>query len=226
MLGEHAHTALATLFDAPGGYAGYKPSEKEAPNSDGRVDAAKRYLHVALKYNPPDWARDFLAVAHFAACEIAERIGVPDAFMPRVENGTLRVLEYPAGSGTVEHTDFDLFTVNLWRSTPEDHERHEPDGPYYDARWVPGRGQGWHTGRIGELVGLGPATPHRVPARDYSQRALVYFAMPAMAARFPNEVRVADAAGEMRTVRTVKEWLDVVYAQSRVQVAGALGGYR
>lgn len=27
-------------------------------------------------------------------------------------------------------------------------------------------------------MGLGPATPHRVPARPYVQKSIVYFAMP------------------------------------------------
>lgn len=174
---EHAH--LSTLF-APG-YAGYKPEILEAPNGDGNIDATKRYLHVALKYNPPDWALSYLARAHFTACRIAESIGVPDRYYPRVENGTLRVLEYPAGSGSAEHTDFDLFTVHCYRSTPEDFVRLDQ---------VDGRAElidpDVHFGDIGQEIGLGPATRHLVPERPYAQKAIVYFAMPANNAVMPN----------------------------------------
>jgi len=214
---DAAWADLARLFDTPG-YAGYKPDQGESPNSDGKVDIGKRYLHVAPKYNPPLWAQNYVAAAHYEACRIAEKLKVPDAFYPRHENSTLRVLDYPAGTGTVEHTDFDLFTVNLWRSTPEDHEQHEVrthDG----ARWWTSGTPSHHTGRIGTLVGMGDASPHRVPARDYPQRAIVYFAMPAMAAAFPCVVFERDADGNSVPCRTVKEWLAVVYSQSRVDYA-------
>jgi hypothetical protein len=203
---------LAQLFRAQG-YAGYKPAVREAPNSDGNVDEGKRYLHVALKYDPPAWAIPFLARAHFEALKIAERLKVPDAFYPRVENGTLRVLDYPVGAGTAEHTDFDFFTVNLWRNTPTDHEQDTGDA------WTTGAPE-WHVGRLGELVGLGRAVPHRVPARPYVQRALIYFAMPAMAARLPHKEMPHHKQGP-----TVREWLDDVYAKSRVTVAGKLEEY-
>jgi hypothetical protein len=212
---------LAQLFNTQG-YGGYKPTVREAPNSDGTVDVGKRYLHVNIKYNPPDWAVPFLARAHFEACKIAEALHVPDAFYPRVENGTLRVLDYPVGAGTVEHTDFDLFTVNLWRNTPSDVEQKSPDHPDWrtSEQWTTGA-PAYHMGRIGELVGLGPATPHRVPGRPYMQKALIYFAMPAMNATFPRRLyENVDAfqKGEFSawSGRTVREWLDDVYSKSRV----------
>jgi hypothetical protein len=183
------------------------------------VDEGKRFLHVALKYDPPAWAIPFLARAHFEACRIAERLHVPDAFMPRVENGTLRVLDYPIGAGTAEHTDFDLFTVNLWRSTPSDHEQANPE-----AIWATGAPE-WHVGRIGELVGLGNATPHRVPARPYAQKAIVYFAMPANHAVLPPRVDLdrerdllatKEIRGTVTVGETVGEWVARVTAKSRV----------
>jgi hypothetical protein len=260
-----------------GPYAGYKPDTREAPNGDtklcpecegarvgqpravacktcgnsGRVpnvDTGKRYLHVALKYNPPAWALAYLARAHFEACRVAEALGVPAEFYPRVADGTLRVLEYPSaahnirgvhtvsgcvacgtsvlatrfdprgvcpalapGSGSAEHTDFDLFTVNLWRSTPEDHEQiviH--DGGCYGPEpvWEPGARE-FHIGELGELVGLGPATPHRVPARPYVQKSIVYFAMPDHDTWLPLEA-----------CPTVGEWLKERMARSRVTAGG------
>ncbi len=189
---------LRDLFHPVHNYAGYKPDVLEAPNGDGKIDATKRYLHVALKYNPPAWAIKYLARAHFEACRIAEAIGVPDAFYPRVENGTLRVLEYPAGAGSEVHTDFDLFTVPCFRSTPEDfiHLGH------VDTR-VRALAPQLHMGELGEAVGIGPADRHMVQAQPYPQKAIVYFAMPAHDARLPDGT-------------TVREWLTERLQRSRV----------
>lgn len=191
-------------------YGGYTPAVREVPNGDGNVDVGKRYLHVALKHDPPEWAVRHLARAHWEACRVAEALRVPDAFYPRVENGTLRVLEYPIGAGSAEHTDFDLFTLNLWRSTPEDHEQHE-----FGPVWTRGA-RAHHIGEIGELVGLGPATPHRVPARPYAQRAIVYFAMPAGAARLPLRALPDAVEPHERNRPTVSEWVAERIARSRV----------
>lgn len=170
---------LARLFDVP--YRGYKPEVLEAPNGDGNVDVAKRYLHVALKYDPPKWAQEYLARAHFEACRIAEAINVPEKYYPKVENGTLRVLQYPVGAGSAEHTDFDLFTVHCYRSTPQDFIRTDQVDPRAAAI-----DPDVHFGDIGQEVGLGQATRHYVPARNYTQYAIVYFAMPANDAVMPN----------------------------------------
>jgi isopenicillin N synthase-like dioxygenase len=229
-----------------GPYAGYKPETREAPNGDtkaclscsapwnvaedctachgtGRVpnvDAGKRYLHVALKYTPPAWALTYLARAHFEACRVAEALDVPAEFYPRVADGTLRVLEYPAGAGTAEHTDFDMFTILCWRSTPDDLER-----DYWPSDAGPGENSprddaeslspGLHIGELGELVGLGPATPHRVPARPYAQKSIVYFAMPDHGARLPWR---ESECPSVRDVPTVGEWLKERVARSRVKV--------
>jgi hypothetical protein len=167
------------------------------------VDETKRYLHVAEKYHPPEWARVYLARAHWEACKVADALGVPDAYYPRPENGTLRVLEYPPGAGSAEHKDFNLFTILCYRSHPEDLEVYTTSGmrtleecERYKAGLA--KSPGLHIGEIGELVGLGPATPHRVPARPYAQQSIVYFALPAT------------------RNQTVKEWLDERIARSRV----------
>lgn len=193
------HEKLSTLFRP--GYAGYKPEVLEAPNGDGRVDATKRYLHVALKYNPPEWAREYLARAHFEACRIAEAINVPANFYPKVENGTLRVLDYPPGSGSAEHTDFDLFTVHCYRSTPEDFVK-VPD-VNRRIELAESIDPDVHFGDIGQEVGLGCATKHYVPERTYTQQAIVYFAMPANGAIMPDGSRAID-------------WIADRYARSRV----------
>lgn len=190
---------LHDLFD--GSYAGYRPNVAEIPNGDGKVDAEKRFLHIALKYNPPKYARRLLAIAHGAACEVAEAMGVPAYLRPCLGAGALRVLDYPAGAGSELHTDFDLFTVNLWRDPPLD----------MGARMIAGHSV--HIGELGELIeshvrphGLGLAQPHSVPALPTHQHSLVYFAIPE-----PTQLLVVDN----HTV-SVAEWLTERIARSRV----------
>jgi hypothetical protein len=217
---SHNYRMLSTLFDPRLGYAGYKPNVRELPNGDGKIDAEKRYLHVAPKYNPPAWAVKFLARAHYEACRVAEALGVPDSFYPRVADGTLRVLEYPAGAGSEQHKDFDLFTILCYRETPEDLVRTPPllasadDAERLDAgeRMSPGL----HLGELGELAGVGPATPHYVPARDYIQRSIVYFAMPSHAAELPDPVTFpATDTRPLVTVHTVGQWVKERVVRSR-----------
>lgn len=200
------YNKLCELF--MGGYAGYKPEVLEAPNGDGNIDETKRYLHVALKYDPPEWARKFLARAHFEACRVAEAIKIPDEYYPKVENGTLRVLQYPAGSGSAEHTDFDLFTIHCYRSTPEDFCRVDA----VDAR-AESVDPDVHFGDIGEAVGLGKATRHYVPERNYSQQAIVYFAMPANGVAMPDSA--CDASSLPRGTTAI-DWIADRYKRSRI----------
>jgi hypothetical protein len=201
---DHDYGALARLFQPEYGYAGYRPTVLEAPNGVGKVDAQKRYLHVALKYNPPRWAIDYLARAHFEACRVAEALEIPPEFYPRVADGTLRVLDYDPGVGSEEHTDFDLFTVHCYRSTPDDFERLSAVDPRAEAI-----NPHLHLGEIAELIGVGEATAHRVPAREYAQRSIVYFAMPSHGAVLPHRVGAP-------YLQTVGEWLKERYARSRV----------
>jgi hypothetical protein len=155
----------------------------EAPNGDpAALDTGKRYSHVACKYLPwePDTAgvtenqvlRYHLDRAYLTALGVAYRLGVPPAFLPCHGTGCLRVLEYPAHVGaSAVHTDFDLFTLNLYRNVPN-----------------PGLGAlgAVHMGELGEMVGLGPATPHSVDPLPVVQHSLVYFAMPNHAAVLPD----------------------------------------
>lgn len=191
------HYQLSLLFRREHRYAGYKPDVLEAPNGDGKVDAEKRYLHVALKYAPPEWAVEYLARAHFAACQIAEALNVPDVFYPRVQDGTLRVIEYPVGAGSAEHTDFDLFTVHCYRSTPADFVRLDDVDPRAEAV-----DPDVHLGEIAEAIGVGTATRHRVPARSYTQSAIVYFAMPSLVAKLPSGETVLEWLQERKTGRS------------------------
>jgi hypothetical protein len=188
--------ALSALFVA--GYPGYRPTVREIPNGDGKVDVEKRFLHVALKYDPPEFARQYLARAHYEACRIAEALQVPDYLYPRVENSTLRVLDYPPGAGSAEHTDFDLFTVHCFRSHRDDFVRTGSVDPRAEAI-----DPDVHLGELAEVAGIGKPTPHYVPGRSYEQQAIVYFAMPANSAKLP-------------TGETVGVWLAERISRSRV----------
>lgn len=162
---------LHTLFHS--GYAGYRPNVIELPNGDGKADTDKRYLHIATKYNPPDWAMDLLIEAYSQAVGTALHMGVPNAFMPDLDACALRVLEYPPGVGGHLHTDFDLFTLNLYRSVNS-----FPD-------FV-------HLGELGEAIGLGPAYPHEVKPMGEYQYSAVFFALPSPTAVLPSGEVVGD----------------------------------
>jgi hypothetical protein len=207
------------------GYPGYRPHVTELPNGDGKPDVGKKYSHIALKYllgHPyEDFLTAVLASAHFEACRVAEALQVQAEYYPRVADGTLRILEYPAGVGSKEHTDFDLFTILCYRETPDDLElldagktrivKTQQDVERYASavRVDPYL----HIGELGELVGLGPATPHRVVARPYVQRSIVYFAMPDHEARFSSSRTDIDEGAWHG--RKIGEWLKERMARSR-----------
>ncbi len=173
----------------------------EAPNGDGARDDGKRYSHVACKYlpHPEDFTFHhhvlfaYLRIAYNRAVAAAERLGVPSAMMPSFEHGALRVLEYPAGAGSAVHTDFDLFTLNLYRNV-----ENYGLGPFHMPV---------HMGELGTAIGLGPAWPHFVAPLDVPQRSIVYFAIPDHAAVLPG------GGG------TVGEWIKERIARSRVETS-------
>jgi hypothetical protein len=196
-----AMSAIVFRHDYPG-YATAR-GVVEAPNGDGALDTDKRYAHVAMKYlrawrdaNPSGTMNlqycqlgHFLERAHARALQVAHDLGVPDAFLPSFEHGALRVLEYPPGARGHMHTDFDLFTLNLYRNVPN---------PGLPAGLV-------HMGELGELIGgLGPATPHDIHPMAEVQHSIVYFAIPDHEAVLPG----ADV--------TVGEWIKERIARSRV----------
>lgn len=199
---ESDYDTLAAIVFRPD-YPGNPASRGvvEAPNGDSRVDAQKRYSHVAMKYldgGPQTHhltLQDFILLhsahekAFLQARRIAAQLNVSFGFLPHSQFGALRVLEYPEGVGGHVHTDFDLFAVNLWRNVPN-----------------PGLGGSkYHIGEIGELVGLGPAEPHYVAPLPVVQKSLVYFCIPSHDAILPSGI-------------TVGAWLSERIARSRVAV--------
>lgn len=174
LFNQEDYEILHSLVFRPG-YPGYKPEVIELPNGDGKADTQKRYAHVSAKHltnhDYGDFARRrYLQRAWTEAIRVAHDLGVPEIYMPSFEHGALRVLEYPAGAGSAEHTDFDLFTLNLYRNTPNE-----------------GLGElgAVHLGEIGEIVGLGKATPHHVLPSVRVQHSIVYFAIPDHKAPLP-----------------------------------------
>lgn len=210
------------------GYPGYKPAVKEIPNGDGNVDADKRYAHVATKYlgahddGPATLTLlSYLHRAHTLALDVAKALGVQESFMPRVTECALRVLEYPAGVGGHEHTDFDLFTLSLYRSHPgllwlDDAPGGVPQSERSTLKLQAGRtlNRGLHIGELGELIGLGEATRHHVEPSTEAQYSIVYFALPSPDAVLPE--RMLNMPGATKVRRTAGEWLAERYARSRV----------
>jgi hypothetical protein len=191
MFNKEAYDTLHALVFAPD-YAGYRPNVIESPHGDGRLDPAKRFAHIALKYNPTPEMLVYFDLAFEMAHMIGSETGIDAAFLPDRAACAMRILDYPAGAGSEMHSDFDLFTLNLWRN---------PEGGVHVAG-APCR-EFVHVGEIGEIVGFGPAVLHEVPPQDRQQQALVFFALPAHSTMLP-------------TGQTVGAWVAERTARSRV----------
>lgn len=187
-------------------YSGYKPTVLEIPNGDGKVDAEKRYAHVATKYFTTQQQRvdmmPFLQKAHGTAMEIARAIRMPSEFFPQLETSSLRVLEYPPGAISNEHCDFDLFTLMLYRDQPDRFV--SKDLGNQTLRYMRHYNLQAHMGELGTAIGLGEATPHSVLPSETAQHSIVYFAIPAWSAMLASGV-------------TVKDWLNSRMARSRTE---------
>lgn len=208
-----------------GDYPGYKPTVTEIPNGDGKADADKRYAHVALKYLP-GWGTSaerqfligFLYAAHLVAEAVADAMGVPAPFRPDIRYGALRVLEYPPGAVSHEHTDFDLFTLALYRDRPECFQRSIDHRAFsFDQADAFSRAcelnTGLHLGELGEAIGLGPATLHSVTASPETQHSIVYFAIPDHDAILPPHD--GGPLGFRVSNCSVRSWLNERMARSR-----------
>ncbi len=207
------------------GYPGYKPTVKEIPNGDGKVDVEKRFAHVAPKYftntvRHEDKAvlQEFLQIAHDIAEEAAFAAGIPFEFFPDIRYGALRVLEYPAGEGGHKHEDFDLFTLMCHRDQPDRFYSHDaPAQPRerFDLRMptaieiIRQHNRQAHLGQLGEAIGLGKATPHEVLPSETAQHSIVYFAIPDHDSLLP--------PNEVGTRLTVRDWLNERMARSRTE---------
>lgn len=224
---------LASIVFRPE-YPGWKPDVKEIPNGDGKVDE-KMYAHIAPKYLPgfgTGRERTLLMRALFRAHEVAEKVAdelhVPQAFRPDIRYGALRVLAYPPATGiSHRHTDFDLFTVPIYRDQEDKFVRYAShdfrDSGYNQRRdnfdSADEVAPGLHLGELGEAIGLGGATPHEVLPSDEGQLSIVYFAIPDHDAILTFGSPKAGALHRDGTQKTgdwtVKEWLNERMARSR-----------
>jgi hypothetical protein len=211
MFTTHDYSLLSNLVFRDS-YSGYRPNVIESPNGDGNWDTEKRYAHIAAKYlgNRNSSSRvlyEYLDRAHERSVEISIELGIPKAFWPKREYGAMRVLEYPPGSVTHPHVDFDLFTMMCYRNIKENFTYVGDKNDY----WCPGLVRAnelndqIHFGEISELViPYYKATPHEVIAdhMDRTQYSIVYFSIPDHEAILPNGM-------------TVGKWLEERMSRSR-----------
>ncbi|MDB5716224.1 MAG: hypothetical protein JWO15_3621 [Sphingomonadales bacterium] len=208
-------------------YPGYRPTVKEIPNGDGKVDADKRFAHIAEKYLKDygdEGAKKVLNAvldeAHSLALKISRKLAVPEQFLPVRSYSNMRVLEYPVGAVSNLHTDFDLFTIMFYRDQPDCFVTQEKGLWNTDKDHTM---QAWcnldnarelnpqlHLGEMAEIIGLGPATPHEVVASKTPQHSIVYFAIPDHKAVLPNGMTVGDWLVE-RMSRSRTGWTPVAY---------------
>jgi len=180
-------------------YSGYSPSTLELPNGDGAVDIGKRYAHVSPKHaTGNDRLLTYYREALKEAVRVCEVLNVPRQYYPGPDS-TMRVLEYPAGAGSAPHTDFDLFTLSLFRE-PEEGFRflpHETPGAVADESYeywtrVNKKFPVIHFGELWTLVTGELANPHEVIPLNVAQRAVVFFVVPDHEARLPSGQYVGD----------------------------------
>jgi len=190
-------------------YPGYKPNVREIPNGDGKVDAEKRYSHIASKYLRQDsdsrlWQA--LYRCHERALQVADLLELPVEWRPNLHASALRVLEYPPGAGSARHTDFDLFTLLAYRDPLEGLE-FERDPTWGERRSLELNqiAPGLHFGELAEFIDQPTsATLHWVDEMNRWQFAAVYFALPSPETGLPDGRKVGD-------------WLKERYARSRVE---------
>lgn len=180
-------------------YPGYKPTVQESPNGDGDWDQEKRYAHVAAKYLGPDEheLEAYLTRAWIHSTKVVRKLGLDPQWEPSYAESCLRILDYPPGAGSAEHTDFDFLTIQLFRDRPEGFVRTEEVDPRHEEI-----SPGIHFGEIAEEIGFAKATPHYVKPLNTRQRSIVFFALP--------HRHVA--------LKTVGEWLDERKARSRREI--------
>lgn len=212
-------------------YPGYRKNIIESPNGDHNWDTDKRYAHVATKYLNTEqyksnkhrpYLMQLLNTANKKAIEVAIEIGVPKRFWPNVNYGALRVLEYPSGSVTHPHVDFDLFTLMCYRNLQDNFKyidkitEDQKDIKQFlvleNAREL---NHQIHFGEILELINPKAfrATKHEVIAErfDRTQYSIVYFSIPNHNELLPKKL------DEEKQI-SVGEWIEERISRSRKEV--------
>lgn len=174
--------------------SGYMPEVQEAPNGDGMWDVAKRYAHVAPKYGlGPFEALYYTALESATIAALA--LGIAPEYYPGSDS-TLRVLHYPPGATTAPHTDFDLFTLRLYRSDAAPFRYLGGACEELDAARV--HFPGIHFGELMTEIYGTPATKHEVIATERDTFSCVLFVMPPLDAKLPHGTTVAQWVQERK----------------------------
>lgn len=176
------------------GYAGYRPTVQEAPNGDGKWDEDKKYAHIATKYNPGPELMAYFSKAFHEACRVCKELDVPRRLWPDWNSCCMRILDYPPGAGSAEHTDFDFMTIQLYREHQEGFVRTGTVDQTDESIST-----GIHFGEMAEVANFREAMPHYVRGLDVRQKSIVFFVL-------PNPEVALITAGE---------WLSERYARSR-----------
>lgn len=200
---------------------GYKPFSLESPNGDGKFDWDKRYAHVAMKYLGSDECtfeeeeinvlEGYLDDCMDVAMEVAVTLGIPRDFWPDKRYSALRILEYKPGAISNPHTDFDLFTLMMYRNIQDNFKYSvfaQPSHSFYMLESAKHINSQIHFGEL--LEAINPtynATPHEVVAdrNNRIQYSAVFFAIP-------------DHNSILPSGDTVGEWIDERISRSRKDV--------
>lgn len=207
------HTLYTTVFNPANNYPGYRPGIIEAPAGNSEWDTGKHYAHISMKYLA---AYGGLGMYHMErllvdwtnyAKEVAINLGLPMKWWPHLDDSTIRILAYPAGTTTARHTDFDLFTLPMYRNITDTYEAELGNNPSFVN--VDQFNQ-LHYGELMELINpvAWQATEHEVHAEPHgrTQYSAVFFAMPRLDLTLPSGL-------------LVQEWLDDRKLRSRKEAA-------
>lgn len=190
--------------------SGYKPKVIESPNGDGIWDTDKKYAHIAPKYLKElsfFENYDFTPVWYYnkaleEAINICNYLNIPKQFWPS-KNSTMRILKYPPGSTTAPHTDFDLFTLSIFRNEIDTFKYLDVEDDYLLAM-AKSISPGIHFGEIMTEINGAKATRHEVIASSKEQKSIVFFAVPDHDSILPSGITVGKWLAE-RESRSRKE---------------------
>jgi hypothetical protein len=178
---------------------GYKKDVVESPNGDSYWDHKKKYAHIAPKYfnnKTPDFVKTIYENIKRESEYVCDFLNIDKKYYPG-NDSTLRLLKYENGAVTAPHTDFDLFTLSIYRNINDTFKyiSGEDDSLLKIARE---KYKGIHFGELmAEILGV-EATKHEVISSEQKQLSIVFFAMPYENAMLPKGISVGDWVNERK----------------------------
>ena len=189
-------------------YPGYTPLIIEAPNGDNNWDNNKLYAHISPKYLSrynnkynSNILWHYYNKSIIEGTRICKLLNLSKDYYP-VEDSTLRILKYPAGSTTAPHTDFDLFTLSLFRNIKDTFKYLDKSEPEL-LKFAKQNSDGIHFGEIMTEINGCQATKHKVISCDEIQNSMVFFVVPNHYSKLPSGISVGDWINE-RKIRSRK----------------------